>query len=89
MSTPSERSRRARLGAYTLHSRHDSRKTTAKARATFLSRFEREVDPDGILSPEERSRRAEYAKKAYFTRLAQKSARSRRMRAVARKRGGK
>ena len=89
MLSSSERSLRSRLGALALHARHDSRKTTAKARATFLSRFEREVDPDGILSPEERSRRAEYAKKAYFTRLAQKSARSRRMRAVARKGGEK
>ena len=85
MSTPSERSRRARLGAYTLHSRHDSRASTAKARAAFLSRIEREVDPDGILSPVERLRRAEFAKRAYFLRLALKSVQARRIRSNRRK----
>jgi len=42
-----------------------------------MSRFEDEVDPDRTLSPAERSRRAEHAKKAYFTRLAMKSAKVR------------
>ncbi len=89
MLSSSERSLRSRLGALALHARHDSRKTTAKARAVFLSRFEREVDPEGVLPPEERARRAEYAKRAYFSKLALKSAQSRRMRAAARKGGGK
>jgi hypothetical protein len=35
-----------------------------------MSRFEREVDPDGALDPAERARRASHAKTAYFTRLA-------------------
>ena len=72
--TPAQRSLRARLGAYVLHSRYDSRELTAKARATFLSKFEHEVDPEGQLAPEERARRAEMAKKAHFTRMALKSA---------------
>ena len=76
MSSPEELSLYGRIGAYAMHARHDSRKTTAKARAVFLSRFEREVDPDDILSPEERLRRAEFAKRAYFIRLALKSAAS-------------
>jgi hypothetical protein len=46
-----------------------------------MSRFESEVDPDGVLTDVERIRRAEQAKKAYFTRLALKSARQRRIRA--------
>jgi hypothetical protein len=89
MSSPEELSLYGRIGAYAMHARHDSRKTTAKARAVFLSRFEREVDPEGVLPPEERARRAEYAKRAYFSKLALKSAQSRRMRAAARKGGGK
>lgn len=48
------------------------------ARKAAQDRFEREVDPDGTLSPQERARRAESARKAYFTRLALKSAQARR-----------
>ena len=43
---------------------------TAAARDAFLDRFEREVDPDGVLDPQERSRRADSARKAHMTRLA-------------------
>jgi hypothetical protein len=68
--SPAERSLRARLAAHTLHARRDARQTTALARAGFLARFEREVDPDGVLDPSERRRRAEHARRAYFTRLA-------------------
>jgi hypothetical protein len=70
----------ARMGAHALHSRHDSRRLTQPARDAFLARFEREVDPDGKLDPAERVRRAEHAKKAYFTRLALRSAQARRRR---------
>ena len=42
--------------------------------AAFLSRFEREVDPDGTLTPEERRRRAVAARKAHMARLAHLSA---------------
>jgi hypothetical protein len=65
---------RGRIGAYVTHSRHDSREVTAKARATFLERFEREVDPGFVLPDAERRRRAEHAKKAHFARLARLSA---------------
>jgi len=46
-----------------------------------MSRFERDVDPDGVLPEAERLRRAEMAKKAYFARLALKSVKVRRDRA--------
>ncbi len=69
---------RGRIGALRLHATHDSRQLTAKARERFLSRFEREVDPEGVLSEAERARRAEYARKAYFAQLALKSAKARR-----------
>jgi hypothetical protein len=68
--SPSERTLRARLAAHTLHAKRDSRQTTANGRAAFLARFEREVDPDSALDPTERHRRAMYARRAYFTRLA-------------------
>jgi hypothetical protein len=61
-----------------MHARNDARETTASARRAFDLRFEREVDPDGLLDPAERARRAKHAKAAYFTRLALKSAKARR-----------
>ena len=60
-----------------LHARHDPRQTTAKARSSFLARFEREVDPERLLPEAERLRRAEYARRAHFARLALASARAR------------
>jgi hypothetical protein len=77
---PSSAALRGRIGGYTTHSRHDSREITAAARQKFLSRFELEVDPEGALSEPERLRRAEHARKAYFARLALKSALARRSR---------
>lgn len=74
------RSIRGRIGAHTLHARYDSRTLTSRARAQFLARFEREVDPDLVLDPAERRRRAAHARAAYFARLALRSAESRRPR---------
>jgi len=75
--TPTEMALRGRIGAFALHARYDPRETTRAARETFLAKFEREVDPDGVLPTGERKRRAEYARKAHFARLALASARSR------------
>ena len=75
---PKEMARRGRIGAYRLHATHSPKETTKAAREAFMARFEREVDPDGTLSPEERARRAEAARKAYFAQLAYKSAKARR-----------
>jgi hypothetical protein len=72
------RSLRARLGAYSLHARYDTRDTTSAARAAFLARFENEVDPEGVLPVKEREKRAEAARKAHMTRLAMRSAMARR-----------
>jgi hypothetical protein len=76
--TPAERSLRARIGAYSLHAQRNPRETTANARAAFLRRFETEVDPNHVLAPEERLRRAQSARKAYFLKLSLKSAQARR-----------
>ena len=56
----------------------DRAAATRPARDAFERRFEDEVDPDRKLSPSERGRRAANAKKAYFHRLALKSAQARR-----------
>jgi hypothetical protein len=69
-----------RVGAHLLHARHDPTATTLPARLAFLDRFEREADPDGTLDPAERARRASHLKRAYFLRLALKSAQARRQR---------
>lgn len=82
--SPSERVLRARLAAHTSWANTaDPALRTAAARQAALDRFEREVDPDGVLPPAERARRAEHARKAYFTRLALASAKARRNRAGA------
>jgi hypothetical protein len=76
-----ERTLRARVAAHVQWSREpDPTARTANGRAAFLARFEAEVDPDGTLAPEERRRRAEHARRAYFTRLALASAKARRAR---------
>ena len=78
-SSPQKRTMIGRIAAETSWARTDDRAArTAPARKAMLDRFEREVDPEGVLAPAERARRAEHARKAYFTRLALKSAQSRR-----------
>jgi hypothetical protein len=84
---PSERALRARLAAHAMHGRHDAREMTAKARAAFLARFERQADPEGRLPPAERQRRAQQLRSAYFARLALASAKARRARRPAAKGG--
>jgi hypothetical protein len=78
-----DRSLRARMAAHAMHAANDARVTTANGRAAFLARFEREVDPQGVLEPEERLRRAEQARRAYFTRLSLAAARARQARQAA------
>ena len=79
-----ERSLRARIAAYALHAQHDPRETTAKGRAAFLARFDREVDPEGLLEPDERRRRAEQARRAYFARLSLAAVKARQAKRAAR-----
>lgn len=81
-TTHSQRVLHGRLGAYTLRSRYGSAQLVRPAREAFWSKFEREVGPDGLLTPAERTRRAGMARKAYFTRLAIRSARVRAQRAT-------
>jgi hypothetical protein len=73
--TASQRSLRARAAAFSQHAQ--GRTNTKAATAASMARFDRQVDPDGVLTPAERGRRAEYAKQAYFTTLALKASRAR------------
>lgn len=79
--TPEQRSLRARLAAHAMHAQHDSRATSAKARAAFAKSFLDQVDPDRILPEAERLRRAESARSAHFSRLAFASSKARKARA--------
>jgi len=68
-----------RIAAEISWSRTENRSArTWPARQKFLQRFEREVDPDAKLPPDERHRRAEHAKRAYMLQLAKRSAAVRR-----------
>jgi hypothetical protein len=80
--TPQERTLRARIAAFSLHAQGGT--NTLPARQRFFSRFDREVDPEGVLPEGERQKRAAFARKAYYSKLALRSAQSRR----ARKNGG-
>jgi hypothetical protein len=74
MLTPTQRTLRARAAAYALHAQGG---TSTKAGTTaFLARFEKQVDPDCILRPEERARRATFARKSYMAVLALKASRA-------------
>jgi hypothetical protein len=75
---PEERKLIARVAAQTQWAKCPDRAArTEAARAALWQRFLDEVDPDGVLDPNERERRALHARKAYYTRIALKSRQSR------------
>ena len=80
VSAPGEMALRGRIGGLALAASADPREYTRLARKAFMSRFEREVDPNATLPSHERRRRAEAAKKAHFARMALRSAKVRRQR---------
>lgn len=81
---PEERALLGRIAAHTKWATEpDRRAATAPARKASLDRFERQVDPEGVLTPEERAIRAAHARKAHFGRMALLSAQARRARARA------
>lgn len=76
-----DRRLKAQIAAHESWARTDDRTArTEPARRAFLKSFENDVDPDGVLHPAERARRAEHARKAHFRRLALRSAAARRAR---------
>ena len=65
--TSEERRVRASLAAHTPWATvADPAEFTAKGRKAAMERFEWQVDPDGVLPPDGRARRAEHARKAHF-----------------------
>lgn len=77
--TVSDASMRARIAADSRWAREPNRsEATEPARDAFLRKFEREVDPDGLLDPAELRIRATNARRAHMTRLARASAAARR-----------
>lgn len=75
----SERSLHASVAAHSSWAKTEDRSArTANGRAAFDQRFEDEVDPDRVLPPALRALRAASARRAYFARLALKSAQARR-----------
>jgi hypothetical protein len=79
VSPDPDRSTIGRIGAHAKWAAtRDKAAATAPARRAFLDRFEREVDPDGVLPPAERAKRADHARTAYMLQLARKSAAARR-----------
>jgi hypothetical protein len=81
--SPSQRRLKAELMAnarWAAASKEQRHANAARARANSpadLGYWERQIDPDGKLGPEERTRRATYAKKSYFAALALKSLKAR------------
>lgn len=73
-----ERSARARAAAYAMHAQ--GKTSTGAATAASMARFEHQVDPDGLLTSEERARRAAFARKAHYADLARRAAKARRVR---------
>ena len=58
----------------------DRSAATAKARQAARDRFDKMVDPDGVLTPEERAKRAASARKAHMQKMALASAKARKAR---------
>jgi hypothetical protein len=78
--TPAQRSLSARAAAHTrwAHTSDTERaRFAADARARQLSRWDREVDPDGELDPAERARRADSAMRAHMARMGKRSSQRR------------
>lgn len=69
-----------RIGGFARSARYDNRQVTSAAREEFLERFVHQVDPQALLPKHERARRAQAARRAYFARLAFRSAEVRRLR---------
>src|SRR3954453_344720 len=75
------RSMRGRIGAFESWAKTEDRSArTWPARKAAMDKFEREVDPEGKLTVQERAKCAEWARKAYIQRLALKSAAARQRR---------
>jgi hypothetical protein len=79
--TPELRTLRAQIAAHESWAHTENRAArTANARKAALQCFEDQVDPDGKLTPAERTRRAESLRKAHMQRMAFLSVKARQRR---------
>jgi hypothetical protein len=82
--TPSQRQTRSRHGSHKSWANTvDRTARTAPGRAGLLRKFEDQVDPDRTLTPQERAKRVESARKAFYVRLSYLAVKARRARAGA------
>lgn len=67
---PTRRSANARLAAHSSWARTaDRSQRTAAARAAAEQRWETQVDPDGLMAPEQRRKAAASARAAHYQRM--------------------
>lgn len=81
--SPAERRLHAQAASLTHWSQVPDRTAATQAmRDGFTQRLERQVDPDGALSIQERARRVEMARKAHLSNMSRLAAKARRERAA-------
>jgi hypothetical protein len=86
MSVPSESERRLQRQAAAHASWANTPNRAARlapAHAARDARFDKLVDPDGVMNPADRAKAAASARKAFYTEMARKSAAARRRRTEA------
>ena len=74
---PKDMALRGRVGGLVRASRYGAEELTGKARRAFRDSFLDRVDPQHLLPPDERERRADALRRAHYATLARKSALSR------------
>ena len=80
--TPQHCRRRARIAAHASWANTADRAArTAAGTKAFLDRFERQIDPEGVLPAQVRAAMAKHARTAYMLQLAERSAAARRRKA--------
>lgn len=81
-TVPAKTNDRRQIAKIAAHARwaktEDRSAATQAARDALARKFEDQVDPDRLLTEDERARRADSARRAHFQALALKSARARR-----------
>lgn len=81
--SPAERSLHAQAASLTYWSTVPNRTAaTQPLRDGFVRKLERQVDPDGVLEPQERARRVEMARRAHLANASRLAAKARRERAA-------
>lgn len=78
--TTAQRRTWGRIGALKLHG--TGKTNTAPARAALSAKWEREADPEGVLPPEVRARRADMLRRAFLLEQSLKGVAARRRKAA-------